>query len=110
MINPSFYILDRKVQSFLGGKVAHFPLRLRIKVLATTSYIVKDGDTMYNIASRLFGNIGEYNWTIISEINFLRKPDELIIGEEIKLPLVILSETETRLPTYEQNTSTAIKV
>ena len=110
MISPSYYIKDRKVQFYLGGKISHYVVKPRAKILGFVYYTVQAGDTLYSIAAKLFDVQGEYNWTIIADLNYLRKPDELQVGEVIKLPTVILNETEARLPRYEQNTSTAIKV
>jgi LysM repeat protein len=107
MINPIFYNTDKLIQKYLNQKVKHYPRKDRTTVLEKRPYVVKSGDTYYSIAAKLFGEDGEYNWTIIADINYLRKPDELQVGETIWLPKVVLGETNTRLPTYENKASTA---
>lgn len=107
MINPIYYTSDRLIKKYLNQKLKHYPIKDRTIVLEKRLYVVQAGDTYYSIAAKLFGPNGEHNWTIIADINYLRKPDELQIGETLWLPKVILGESTLRLPTYENNTSTA---
>lgn len=107
MISPTFYTKDNLIQKYLNQKVKHYPRKDRTIVLEKRPYVVQVEDTLYSIAARLFGENGEYNWTIIADINYLRKPDELQVGETIWLPKVVLAETPERVATYENNTTTA---
>jgi hypothetical protein len=111
MISQEFYAENRLVSFLFNKKLKHFPPKDRIRVIETTYYTVVNGDTLYKIASNLFGEGGERYWVIISDLNGYRKPTDLQIGEVLKLPLVIVQEKFDRLtPLYEQNTSTATPV
>lgn len=92
MINNFFYIKNNQVKTFLKGSVAHYPVRTRTEVIETIDYVVKHGDTMYTLAKDFFGDDSEYNWTIIADLNYLREPDELVAGETIKIPTLIISD------------------
>ena len=110
MISKTFYTKDRLMSLFTGGKLSHYPIKDRIKVIDFEEHTVSVGETFYSIARDIFGEGGEYHWTIISDINGGRKPDDLQLGEIIKIPKTIIAETSNRLPTYEQNTSISTKV
>lgn len=107
-ISPTYYTKDRVLTAYLQKKMQHYMRKDRAVVLEKRPYTVQSGDTMYNLAVGLFGVDGEFNWTIIADINYLRKPDDLQPGEVIWLPQVIISELPNRLPQYEQNSSSAI--
>lgn len=110
MIYPLYYTKDRAVNHFFNGTLKHFERKERTKVLESKPYTVKDGDNIYNVAVSLFGEPGEYHWTIISDINGNRMPTDLQVGETIQLPKVILDETFNRLPDYERNITTSTPV
>lgn len=99
MINAVFYSSRNRVNVF-SDDVAHFPRREYHKVFETTDYIVKSGEDLYDIARHWFGKDLEYHWTIIADLNNVRKPEDIVVGETIQLPNVILSETENKLPYY----------
>jgi len=107
MIHPLYYTKNRAVKTFFSKKISHFARKERTVVLETIPYVVSANDDIYSIARDIFGEKGEYNWTIISDINGNRKPDDLQVGEVILLPKVILEETFTRLPDYEHNITVA---
>lgn len=110
MIFPLYYIPERKVAFFFEGKISHYARKERTKVFEKVPYLVKSGDNLYSIAASIFGNSGEYHWTIISDINGNRMPYDLQIGETIFLPRLILEETFNRLPTYEKNITTSTPI
>lgn len=109
MINAHFYTAD-SLTPIYTGKTFCYPIKDRWKVLEWREYEVVEGDTMYSLAARLFGENQEYQWVIIADINPLRLPDELVPGEIIKLPSLIVSEVNKRRITYGQTTSTTIRL
>lgn len=110
MISPTFYTKDRLQQVYLEGKLRHYMQKDPIKVITHRNYTVCSGDTLYTLAKEIFGENGEFYWTVIADINYLRKPDELQVGEVIKLPITILQESIIRLPKYAQSSTKPTKV
>ena len=111
MISPEFYIPNNLVKQFFGGKVQHYPLKEKAIVLSTWDYIVKQGDTMYTLAATIFGEDKQFHWTIISDINYLRQPYDLEVGETIKLPIVITFKTRKPNPVnYAATPSSTTKI
>lgn len=56
------------------------------KVISGTTYSVKEGDTLWNIAEKKY-NSG-YNWVDIQKANKLTNPDVLFAGTKLTLPNV----------------------
>jgi nucleoid-associated protein YgaU len=105
MIDPHFYTADSLVNTYTGN-VKHYVVRPVWKVASYRTYTVQSGDTLYSLAEQIFGKGNAFNWTIISDINFVRFPDQLTPGEEIKLPLVIIKNSSKRRANYDEVTST----
>ncbi len=65
-----------------------------------TVYIVKPGDTLYDIAKKYYGR-GEL-WTIIAKANPLINPDRLLVGQKLEIPSKVEAEdgyeSEASLP------------
>ena len=99
MINGIFYSEKNLVRVFRPD-IKHFLRREYHKVFDYSEYVVQEGEDLYDIAKKWFGENQEYHWTIIADINNIRKPDDITVGEILKLPNTILSETENRLPYY----------
>lgn len=96
MIAPAFYKnTANQSTTYLRGKFKHFKQRTPTTVVGTYEYVLSYGDTMYNLAERLFGADSEHLWYILSDINQLRMPDEWVAGEKIKLPEIIVQESAT---------------
>lgn len=110
MISPDFYKSNNLDSLFLGGKVQHYRIKPPITVLTTREYTVQLYDTMYSLAKTIFGADNEKFWTIISDINFLRNPDELQPGEIIKLPVIILDEVRYNKISYDKTQSATTKI
>ena len=110
MISKNFYKQSKLVNEFLGGRLQHYPIKEPTTVLTTREYTVQSGDTMYSLARTIFGDDFEYNWTIISDINFLRMPDELQAGEVIKLPIIILDDSHFTKIGYDKTSSLTTKI
>lgn len=109
MINKSFYT-DNNLFSLFGRGLQHYLPKEPTTTISSYKYAVQSGETMYILAKRLFGPDGEHNWTIISDINYARRPDELVTGEIINLPLVVLDDTRFTKPDYGKTTSTTTKI
>ena len=69
----------------------------------TTTYVIKDGDTLGSICKRVYGNSGF--WEALAEYNKLENPNELSIGQVIILPrdLNELLTFEVPTPVVENN-------
>jgi nucleoid-associated protein YgaU len=52
--------------------------------IATNSYTVNEGDCLWNIAVRAYGD--GYRWTEIAAVNNLANPDLIYSGDTIKIP------------------------
>ena len=70
----------------LGGKIAVEPLAKPVTTNAAyrASYIVKPGDTLAAIATRLLGSGNE--WREIAKLNPTVDPDKLKVGQRLVLP------------------------
>lgn len=110
MISKSFYKENNLIASFLGGKVQHYPIKERYIIVSSYPYTVQVGDTMYNLAKKIFGEDQEFQWPVIADLNFLREPDDLQPGEQIKLPKVILSELRFNKIDYAASKSATTKI
>ena len=47
-------------------------------------YVVKEGDTLSGIAKEVLGSEGE--WRAIAELNDIRNPDIILVGQRLLLP------------------------
>ena len=70
----------------LGGKIAVEPLARPVITNAAyrASYVVKPGDTLTSIATRLLGSGNE--WREIAKLNPTVDPDKLKVGQRLVLP------------------------
>jgi len=109
MISKHFYTENNLVQLF-GNGLQHYLVKPATVSLTSYPYEVQSGDTMYSLAKRIFGVDGEHNWTIISDLNYTRRPDELVAGEIIKLPLIILDDARFNTVNYAKTTSATTKI
>lgn len=110
MISPNFYDKSKAVKLYLNGKIRHYLLKERSVTLKSYPYVVRDGETYYSIALRVFGEEGMRHWTIIGDLNSLRQPEELRAGETIRLPEIILNDPDIRAANYGTSTSSAIPI
>lgn len=103
MINPAFYNKKNLTAQFLGGKVSHYPIKDPSITIEWYDYVVKSHETLYTIAARIFGKNLEYLWTYIADNNPPRMPDEWRAGDTIKLPKIIIRDSDTLKTTYSKN-------
>lgn len=110
MISRFYYRDSNLVYLYANKDIPHYLAKERSVVISSYLYTVQPGDTMYVLAKRIFGDEQEYQWTIISDINFLRQPDDLQPGEVIKLPKIILSELKQTTVDYAKTPSATTKI
>ena len=94
MINSTFYNKKNLVCQFLGGKVPHYPIKNPSVTLEWYTYTIKANENLYTIAERLFGKGLGYMWTYIADNNPPRFPDEWVPGDTIRLPRVIMRDSD----------------
>lgn len=92
MISPFFYT---KGNAVLDGNVLRYPLKSPSVTLEWYDYVLKAGETIYSVSERLFGKDLGYMWTYIADNNPLRHPDEWQAGDIIRLPKVIIRDSDT---------------
>lgn len=95
MISPNFYNKKGLTAQFLGGKISHFPIKDPSVTLEWYEYVIKANETLYTIAQRVFGKNLEYMWTLIADNNPPRHPDEWSAGDIIRLPKIIIRDSDT---------------
>lgn len=96
MINNTFYNSRNTEFTFLGGKVRHYPIKNPSVTLQWYEYVLKKGETLYSISAKLFGKNLDYMWTYIADNNILKHPDDWKEGDVIRLPKVIIRDSDTR--------------
>lgn len=92
-ISPKYYQKSNTVRIFFEGRRPHYLQKERIIVVDKYAYELKYGEDMYSLAIKIFGNTNPHLWTIIADINELRKPMDWFAGETVFLPLVIVNES-----------------
>lgn len=100
MISPTFYNKKNLIAQFLGGKVYHYPIKDASVTLEWYEYIIRSNENIYTIASKIFGKGMEHLWTYIADNNPPRRPDEWRPGDIIRLPKVIIRDSDTIIPRY----------
>ena len=100
MISPVFYNKKNLIAKFLGGKVSHYPIKDPSVTSEWYEYVIKANENLYTIAARIFGDDLEYLWTYIADNNPPRLPDAWNPGDIIRLPRVIIRDSDTIKVTY----------
>ena len=100
MISPTFYNKKNLTAQFLGGKVSHYPVKDASITVEWYDYIVKANETLYSIAAKIFGKGLEYLWTYIADNNPPRLPDASNAGDVIRLPKIIMRDSDTIKSSY----------
>lgn len=95
MISQAFYNKNNLVYQYLDGKVPHYAVKDPSITLEWYDYILRAGESLYTVAQRLFGKNLEYMWTYIADNNALRHPDDWNPGDMVKLPRVIIRDSDT---------------
>ena len=101
MISPTFYNKKNLITQYLGGKVQHYPIKDKSVTLEWYDYVLKVNETIYSVAERIFGDNLEYLWTYIADNNTLIHPDNWKAGDIIRLPKVIIRDSDTIKQTYQ---------
>lgn len=96
MISPTFYHKKNLVSEFFSGNILHYPVKDASVTIEWYEYVIKAHETIYTIAERVFGHNLEYMWTYIADNNPPRHPDDWRAGDIIKLPKVIVRDSDTR--------------
>ena len=100
MISPNFYTNGNLVTQYLGGKVLHFPIKDKSITVEWYDYKVKANEDLYIIASRIFGENMEHLWTYIADNNPTKMPDDWKMGDVLRLPKVIIRDSDTITTRY----------
>jgi hypothetical protein len=110
MISPSFYNKENLVRQFLNGKVPHYPVKDPSVTMEWYEYTVKYGENLYTIAERIFGKNLEYMWTYIADNNPPRLPDDWQLGDIVRLPKIIIRDSDTYKPIYSNVPSSTTSI
>lgn len=105
MISPNFYNKKNLSAQFLGGKVSHYPIKDASVTAEWYEYVIKANENLYKIAARIFGRNLEYMWTYIADNNPPRQPDDWNPGDIIRLPKIIIRDSDT-LTSFYSNAKT----
>jgi hypothetical protein len=92
MINKLYYKEENQRNSFFSEKISHYIGREPYREYSFILYQCIAGDTVYSLARKIFGEDGEYNWTVIADINNIRYDFNFEGGEVIKIPREVLSQ------------------
>lgn len=95
MISANFYSQSRLIYQFLDGKVPHYPVKDPSITVDWYEYRVKQYENLYTITAKVFGNNMEYMWTYIADNNPPRQPDDWMMGDVIRLPKIIVRDSDT---------------
>lgn len=96
MISPAFYNKKNLVTLLEGGHTQHYPVKSPSVTWEWYEYILMARETLYTVAARLFGRDLEYMWTLIADNNPPRHPDDWNPGDVIRLPKVIIRDSDTQ--------------
>jgi len=77
---------EQKNTTITQAKIEVKPTIAKQNVISSTTYTVKEGDTLWNIAEKKY-NSG-YNWVDIQKANKITNPDFLFAGTKLALPNV----------------------
>lgn len=110
MINPNFYVDYNKVRRFSFSKLMHYPLKPLSIAVGNTVHIVEEGQDLFSIAKIYFGEYGERYWTTIADLNQMVFPNNVLAGQEIKIPNLVAEAKVDKKIIYEDNISTSIKI
>ena len=101
MISPAFYNKKNLIAQYLGGKVPHYSIKDKSVTLEWYDYVLKVNETIYSVTERLFGDSLDYLWTYIADNNPPIHPDNWKAGDTIRLPRVIIRDSDTIRQSYK---------
>lgn len=100
MISSAFYNKKNLTSQYLGGKIKHYPIKDRSVTLEWYTYVLRANETLYSVAERLFGDGLDHLWTYIADNNPPAHPDNWHPGDTIRLPKVIIRDSDTLKSSY----------
>lgn len=100
MISNTFYNKKNLITQYLGGKVQHYPIKDGSITLEWYEYTLKAGETLYSITEKLFGADLGHLWTYLADNNAPIHPDDWKAGDKIKLPKLIIRDSDTIRTNY----------
>lgn len=95
MISPKFYNKKNLITQYLGGKVKHYAIKDSSVTLEWYDHVILHNETIFTIAERIFGEGLGYMWTLIADNNVPRYPDDWKPGDIIRLPKIIIRDSDT---------------
>lgn len=95
MISQNFYNKKNLIKVYLNGKVSHFAIKDASVTLEWCNYVMKADETIYSLAEKLFGDGLAFMWTYIADNNIPRMPDDWKAGDIIKIPKVIIRDSDS---------------
>lgn len=90
----SYYKPVNQVKTALSGGRKHYAYRSPVIVTETYDYTVTFGETYYSLAKSVLKD--ESLWYVIADLNQAKDPFELVVGQDIKLPEVIVENTYSK--------------
>ncbi len=93
-----FHKTTTPITSSLSGGRLHFPIREETLVLEKSIHVLQRGENPYTLALALFNDDKLYYF--IADINEPKDPMQWETGEIIKLPQVIIQQSEAKLESY----------
>lgn len=91
MISSSFY--NKKRLCTLYASAPHFPHKQSAVILKHSKHILRQGETVYTLAEKYFGEGNDAMWTFIADANPTRHPSYWKEGDVIRIPMLIVKET-----------------
>lgn len=101
MISQTFYNKKNLIAQYLGGKVSHYPIKDPSVTIEWYDYVIKVNENIYVIAERIFGEGLDRLWPYIADNNPPRHPDDWVAGDIIRLPKVIIRDSDTIRTIYQ---------
>lgn len=110
MISKEFYNSKNLIKQYLGGKVSHYPIKDASVTLKDFNYRLVAGDSLQVIAEGVFGRGMDSFWPYLADNNRLNHPDDWTIGDNFKLPLLIIKDTDNLSTKYANAKATTTTV
>jgi hypothetical protein len=110
MISPKYYNEENLKQVYLNGKLRHYMHKDKATVVKKRPYTLLYGEDIYTLAERIFGSDSLYHWTIIADINKLRRPDDWKEGEVVWIPEIIVNEEHKVQKRYSEARSSTTAI
>ena len=93
MISKEYYNRLNILKTFFNGVRVHYGNKERYIIIRWYDHPIAYGEDMYSLARKIFGDENEYLWPVIADLNPLRDPTDWEVGDIVKIPEVILSES-----------------